>query len=276
VYIPEEKRRKSALIEKSIPCWFWDYVSRVKGYQLQVKSNKSILISKNVIFRENDFKILKSKVHHDGDHNDDISLLSNLLRPSLVLTQNSIPCPPQPPPRLELEPQPRIVLQQPQNQLQNQDNNHVPEIPSTPSQGTTSKHIPFITPSTSNTSGHRHTSESLLKLQVHYGLNPESDLDFDSELNISQPIFEDAPPSSPSSSSIPINFHHPKRTRKAPDRLIATMDGKSSKKHDKPKPWIYATEENFSKDSILAMKQLYKVLTYMNGRMPSMLSFNLY
>ena len=48
--IPEERRKKSALSEKSTPCWFLGYPSGIKGYQLQAKSNKSIIISRNVIF----------------------------------------------------------------------------------------------------------------------------------------------------------------------------------------------------------------------------------
>ena len=48
--IPKERRKTSALFAKSIPCWFLDYPNGIKGYQLQAKSNRSIIISRNVIF----------------------------------------------------------------------------------------------------------------------------------------------------------------------------------------------------------------------------------
>ena len=88
--ILEERRKKFVLYEKSTPCWFLGYPSGIKGHQLQAKSNRSIIISRNVIFWENDFKISKSKEnHYDSDH-DDLSLLANLLKPYIVPLQTQM------------------------------------------------------------------------------------------------------------------------------------------------------------------------------------------
>jgi hypothetical protein len=37
-------------------CWFLGYASSIKRYRLQEKQNKSIIISLNVIFREDHYR----------------------------------------------------------------------------------------------------------------------------------------------------------------------------------------------------------------------------
>ena len=79
--IPKERTIKSTLLEKSIKCWFLGYAQGTKGYRLQDQKNKSIIISRNVIFLENDFKILNNKFSQDDSYYDDLLLLSNILKP---------------------------------------------------------------------------------------------------------------------------------------------------------------------------------------------------
>jgi len=55
VHRPKETRQKSKLESKSLECWFLGYEDGIKGYHLQDKSSKQIIMFRDVIFRENQF-----------------------------------------------------------------------------------------------------------------------------------------------------------------------------------------------------------------------------
>ena len=236
--IPEERRKKSALSEKSTPCWFLGYPSGIKGYRLQAKSNRSIIISRNVIFRENDFKISKSKENHSDSDHDDLSLLADLLKPYTVPLQTPMIHPIQILPiqnPLPLPLQPQVQVQAP-NPL---------DIPNTPSQNEPSPSTPITISSDSQSSGEQHTPQSLLKLYENYGLDPspQSSAPSTPTIDNSSPRSNTSP-----SSSIPIR---PKRSRKSPERLIETIEGRPPKSKSKKKPWIFTVSDSFSQDFIV-------------------------
>jgi len=82
VHHPKETRQKSQLEYKSIECWFLGYEDGTKGYRLQDKSSKCILIYKDVIFQESKLqtilKPLLAKLKYNKDH--ELQLAPNFFR----------------------------------------------------------------------------------------------------------------------------------------------------------------------------------------------------